>query len=226
MAGIGSALRGSFLTLLLTFLLSFPTAVLAALYLEMFAPRNRWFDFIEININNLAAVPSVIFGLLGLTVFISFFGMPRSSSLVGGMTLSLMTLPTVIIAARAAIRAVPPSLLAGAMSLGATRMQGVFHHVVPAAMPGILTGTIIGMAQALGETAPLLMIGMLAFITEAPTGFTDAATALPTQIFLWANNPERAFAEHAAAAIVCLLLFLILMNATATVIRRRMEIKW
>ena len=226
LAGIGSALRGSFLTLLLTFLLSFPTAVLAALYLEMFAPRNRWFDFIEININNLAAVPSVIFGLLGLTVFIGFFGMPRSSSLVGGMTLSLMTLPTVIIAARAAIRAVPPSLLAGAMSLGATRMQGVFHHVVPAAMPGILTGTIIGMAQALGETAPLLMIGMLAFITEAPTGFTDAATALPTQIFLWANNPERAFAEHAAAAIVCLLLFLILMNATATVIRRRMEIKW
>ena len=225
-AGIGGALVGSFYSLLLAFLFSFPTAVLASIYLEMFAPRNRWFDFIEININNLAAVPSIIFGLLGLAVFINFFNMPRSSPLVGGLVLSLMTLPTIIIAARAAIKAVPGSLLAGALSLGATKMQGIFHHVLPNAMPGILTGTIIGMAGALGETAPLLMIGMVAFIVELPAGVADAATALPVQIFLWADSPERGFAERTAAAIVVLLSFLLLMNAAAIVLRKRLEKKW
>ncbi|MGU9951948.1 MAG: PstA family ABC transporter permease [Gammaproteobacteria bacterium WSBS_2016_MAG_OTU1] len=226
LAGIGGALRGSFFTLLLTFLFSFPTALLAALYLEMFAPRNRWFDFIEININNLAAVPSVIFGLLGLAVFINIFGMPRSSPLVGGLVLSLMTLPTIVIAARASLKAVPPSLFFGALSLGATRMQGVFHHVLPAAMPGILTGAIIGMARALGETAPLLMIGMVAFIADAPTSITDAATALPVQVFLWADSPERGFAERTVAAIIVLLGFLAIMNAAAVILRNRLEIKW
>ena len=229
-AGIGGALLGSFLTLLLTFAISFPVAVLAALYLELFAPRGRrwkrWLDFAEININNLAAVPSVIFGLLGLAVFLNIFHMPRSSPLVGGLVLSLMTLPTIIISARAALKAAPPALLEAAMSLGATRMQGVFHHVLPAAMPGILTGAIIGMAQALGETAPLLMIGMVAFIADAPSGLTDAATALPVQIFLWADSPERGFAERTAAAILVLLGFLIAMNAAAVFLRRKMEIKW
>lgn len=226
LAGLGAALRGSFYTLLLTFLFSFPVGLLAAAYLELFAPRNRWFDFIEININNLAAVPSIIFGLLGLAVFINIFGLPRSSPLVGGLVLSLMTLPTIVIVSRAALRGVPPSLLAGALSLGATRMQGVFHHVVPAAMPGILTGTIIGMAQALGETAPLLLIGMVAFIAEVPRGVTEAATALPVQIFLWADSPERGFAERTATAIIVLLGFLVAMNAAAVILRRRLEIKW
>ncbi|MDM5147348.1 phosphate ABC transporter permease PstA [Candidatus Persebacteraceae bacterium Df01] len=226
LSGIAGALRGTFFTLLLAFLLAFPAGVMTAIYLEIFAPRNRWFDLIEININNLAAVPSVIFGLLGLAIFINLFGIPRSSSLVGGMVLSLMTLPTIIITARAALRAVPPSLLFGALSLGATKMQGVFHHVLPAAMPGILTGAIIGMAQALGETAPLLMIGMVAFIANAPDGITDAATALPVQIFLWADSPERGFVERTAAAIVTLLGFLVLMNASAVILRKRLEIKW
>lgn len=226
LAGIGGALLGSFFSLLLAFLFSFPVAVLAAVYLELFAPRNRWFDFIEININNLAAVPSVIFGLLGLAIFINFFGLPRSSPLVGGLVLSLMTLPTIVIASRAALTAVPPSLLAGALSLGATKMQGVFHHVLPNAMPGILTGTIIGMARALGETAPLLMIGMVAFIVELPQGVTDAATTLPVQIFLWADSPERGFVERTSAAIIILLAFLLVMNAAAIVIRNKMEKKW
>ena len=226
LAGIGGALLGSLFTLSLTFLFSFPTGVLAAIYLELFAPRNRWFDFVEININNLAAVPSVIFGLLGLAVFINLFGLPRSSPLVGGLVLSLMTLPTIIITARAALKSVPPSLLFGALSLGATRMQGVFHHVLPVAMPGILTGAIIGMAQALGETAPLLMIGMVAFIADAPSDITSAATALPVQIFLWADNPERGFAELTATAIMVLLAFLMMMNAAAIVLRNRLEIKW
>lgn len=225
-AGIGGALRGSFFTLLLAFLFSFPAGVLAATYLELFAPRNRWFDFIEININNLAAVPSIIFGLLGLSVFINVFGMPRSSPLVGGLTLSLMTLPTIVIASRAAIKSAPPSLLAGALSLGATRMQGVFHHVLPAAMPGILTGSIIGMAQALGETAPLLMIGMVAFVAEAPSGIVDAATALPVQIFLWEDSPERGFEELTATAIIVLLAFLMTMNAAAIFLRQKLEVKW
>lgn len=229
-AGVGGALLGSFYTLLLAFFVSFPVAVLAALYLELFAPRGRawkhWLDIVEININNLAAVPSVIFGLLGLAVFLNIFHMPRSSPLVGGLVLSLMTLPTIIIAARASIRSAPPSLLAAAMSLGATRMQGVFHHVLPAAMPGILTGAIIGMAQALGETAPLLLIGMVAFIADAPSGITDAATALPVQIFLWADSPERGFGERTAAAILVLLGFLIIMNAAAVILRKKLEIKW
>lgn len=229
MAGIGGALRGSLYTLLLAFLIAFPAGALAAVYLELFAPRGglrgKWLDFVEININNLAAVPSVIFGLLGLAVLINVFHLPRSSSLVGGLVLSLMTLPTIIIAARAALKAVSPSLLAAALSLGATRMQGVFHHVLPAAMPGILTGAIIGMAQALGETAPLLMIGMAAFIADAPTGVTDAATALPVQIFLWADSPERGFAERTATAIIVLLGFLIVMNAGAVWLRRKLEMK-
>lgn len=225
-AGIGGALLGSFYSLLLAFLFSFPTAVLAAVYLEAFAPRNRFFDFIEININNLAAVPSVIFGLLGLAIFINFFHLPRSSPLVGGLVLSLMTLPTIIIAARAALKAVPPSLLSAALSMGATKMQGVFHHVVPGAMPGILTGTIIGMAGALGETAPLLMIGMVAFIADLPEGVTSAATALPVQIFLWADSPERGFVERTAAANIVLLAFLLLMNAVAVILRKRLERKW
>ena len=230
LAGIGGALLGSFFTLLLAFCISFPAGAAAAVYLELFAPhggqRGKWLDVIEININNLAAVPSVIFGLLGLAVFINIFELPRSSSLVGGLVLSLMTLPTIIIASRAALRAVPPSLLAAALSLGATRMQGVCHHVVPAALPGILTGAIIGMAQALGETAPLLMIGMVAFIADAPAGFADAATALPVQIFLWADSPERGFAERTSAAIVVLLGFLVIMNAAAVFLRRKLEIKW
>ena len=226
MAGIGGALLGSFYTLLLAFLIAFPCGVLAAVYLELFAPRNRLIDLAEININNLAAVPSVIFGLLGLAIFINIFHLPRSSSLVGGLVLSLMTLPTIIIASRAAIKSVPSSLLPAALSLGATRIQGVFHHVLPAAMPGILTGAIIGMAQALGETAPLLMIGMIAFIADAPASITDAATALPVQIFLWADSPERGFAERAATAIIVLVGFLIIMNATAVILRKRFEIKW
>ena len=225
-AGIGGALLGSLFSLTLAFLLSFPVGVLAAVYLELFAPRSRWFDFIEININNLAAVPSIIFGLLGLAIFINFFGLPRSSALVGGMALSLMTLPTIIIATRAALAGVPPSLLAGALSLGATKMQGVFHHVLPNAMPGILTGTIIGMAQALGETAPLLVIGMVAFIADLPQGITDATTALPVQIFLWSDSPERGFVERTSAAIIILLLFLVVMNAAAIYIRHKLEKKW
>lgn len=224
-AGIGGALVGSFLSLLLAFLFSFPLGVLAAVYLQLFAPRNAWMDFVEVNINNLAAVPSVIFGLLGLAIFINFFGMPRSSPLVGGLVLALMTLPTIIISSRAALGAVPPSLLSGALSLGATKIQGVFHHVLPAAMPGILTGAIIGMAQALGETAPLLMIGMVSFITAMPENFTDAATALPVQIFLWADSPERGFRERTAAAIMVLLAFLLLMNAAAVMLRKKLEVK-
>jgi len=225
-AGIGGALAGSFYMLLLTFVLSFPTAILAAVYLELFAPKNRWFDLVEININNLAAVPSIIFGLLGLAVFINLMGVPRSTPLVGGMVLALMTLPTIVISARAAIKAVPETLLAGAMSLGATRMQGVFHHVLPAAMPGVLTGTIIGMAQALGETAPLILIGMVAFIHHIPAGPMEAATALPVQIYLWADNPLRGFAERSAAAIMVLLAFLMIMNISAVLLRKKLEVKW
>ncbi len=222
-AGISVALIGSFYSLLLAFIFSFPIAVISAIYLEIFAPKNRWFDFIEININNLAAVPSIVFGLLGLSIFINFFGLPRSSPLVGGLVLSLMTLPTMIITSRAALQAVPPSYMSAALSMGATKMQAVFHHVVPSAMPGILTGTIIGMAGTLGETAPLLMIGMVAFITEMPSGVTDAATALPVQIFLWADSPERGFVEKTAAAILVLLFFLITMNALAIYLRRKFE---
>lgn len=226
LAGIRAALTGSAFTLLITFLLSFPTAVGAAIYLEEFAPQNRWTDLVEVNINNLAAVPSIVFGLLGLAVFINFFHLPRSAPVVGGIVLSLMTLPTIIISSRAALKSVPPSIREAARGLGASPLQVVFHHVLPLAMPGILTGTIIGLAQALGETAPLLMIGMVAFIVDIPTSVTDAATVLPVQVFLWADSPERAFVEKTSAAILVLLVFLVVMNAFAVFLRRRFERRW
>jgi phosphate transport system permease protein len=225
MAGIRAALYGSFFTLVVTFLLAFPIGVSAAVYLEEFAPRNRITDLIEININNLAAVPSIVFGLLGLAVFINFFELPRSAPLVGGIVLSLMTLPTIIITSRAAIQAVSPSIREAALGVGASRLQTVFHHVLPVAMPGVLTGSIIGMAQALGETAPLLMIGMVAFIMDVPGGVTDPATVLPVQIFLWADSPERGFTEKTSAAIMVLMGFLIVMNALAIYLRKRFELK-
>ncbi|MDX1517606.1 MAG: phosphate ABC transporter permease PstA [Woeseiaceae bacterium] len=226
LAGIKGALMGSFYMLLVTIALAFPIGVAAAIYLEEFAPKNRWSDLIEVNINNLAAVPSIVFGLLGLAVFINWMSLPRSAPLVGGLVLSLLTLPVIIIASRAAIQAVPPSIREAAFGLGASRMQVVFHHIMPLAMPGMLTGTIIGMSRALGESAPLLMIGMVAFIVDVPEGFTDPATALPVQIYLWADSPERAFAERTSAAIIVLLGFLLLMNLTAVIIRKRMERKW
>jgi phosphate transport system permease protein len=226
LAGIWGAVVGSFFTLVVTLVLSFPTGVASAVYLEEFAPRNRWTDLIEVNINNLAAVPSIVFGLLGLAVFLNFFGLPRSAPLVGGLVLTLMTLPTVIIAGRAALKSVPPSIREAALGVGASKMQMVVHHVLPLAMPGMLTGTIIGMARALGETAPLLMIGMVAFIVDIPGGFTDPATVLPVQIFLWADSPERAFVERTSAATIVLLAFLIFMNATAVVLRKRFERRW
>ncbi|MEE9335949.1 MAG: phosphate ABC transporter permease PstA [Granulosicoccaceae bacterium] len=225
-AGIRAALIGSILTLLITFVLSFPIAVATAIYLEEFAPQNRWTDLIEVNINNLAAVPSIVFGLLGLAVFINFFHLPRSAPVVGGIVLSLMTLPTIIISSRAALKSVPPSIREAGRGLGASRLQVVTHHVLPLAMPGILTGTIIGLAQALGETAPLLMIGMVAFIVDIPSSVTDAATVLPVQVFLWADSPERAFLEKTSAAILVLLVFLIVMNAAAVFLRKRFERKW
>ena len=226
LAGLRGALMGSFFTILVAVLISFPVGVAAACYLEEFAPRNRITDLIEININNLAAVPSVVFGLLGLAVFINFFGLPRSVPLVGGLVLSLMTIPTIIIASRAALRAVPPSIREGALALGASKTQAVIQGVVPLAMPGMLTGTIIGIAQALGETAPLLMIGMVAFIVDVPGGPLDPSTALPVQIFLWADSPERAFLEKTSGAILILLAFLITMNIIAVVMRRRFERRW
>jgi len=226
LAGIKGAIVGSVLTLLVTLVLSFPIAIATAIYLEEFAPTNRITDFIEVNINNLAAVPSVIFGLLGLAVFINFFGMPRSVPLIGGLVLTLMTLPTIIISSRAAIKAVPPSIREAAYGMGASKMQTVLHHVLPLAMPGMLTGTIIGMAQALGETAPLLMIGMVAFIVDTPAGITDSATVLPVQIFLWSDSPERAFVEKTSAAIMVLLAFLICMNGFAVWLRKRLERRW
>jgi phosphate transport system permease protein len=226
LAGIWGAVVGSFLTLAVTLMLSFPIGVAAAIYLEEFAPKNRWTDLIEVNINNLAAVPSIVFGLLGLAVFLNFFGLPRSAPLVGGLVLSLMTLPTIIIASRSALTSVPPSIREAALGVGASKMQMVAHHVLPLAMPGMLTGTIIGMARALGETAPLLMIGMVAFIVDIPAGFTDPSTALPVQIFLWADSPERAFVEKTSAAIMVLLAFLIVMNAAAVILRKRFERRW
>ncbi|MCU5780908.1 phosphate ABC transporter permease [Alcanivorax balearicus MACL04] len=225
-AGILGAILGSVFTMLVTLALSFPIGIAAAIYLEEFAPKNRFTDFIEVNINNLAAVPSIIFGLLGLAIFLSWFGMPRSVPLVGGIVLTLMTLPTVIISSRAAIKAVPPSIREAAMGLGASKMQVVLHHVLPLAMPGMLTGAIIGMAQALGETAPLLMIGMVAFIVELPTGPLSAATVLPVQIFLWAGSPEQSFVALTSAAIMVLLAFLIAMNTLAVVLRKRLERRW
>ena len=226
MAGIKGSLFGSMLTLLVTLVLSFPVAVATAIYLEEFAPKNRWTDLIEVNINNLAAVPSIVFGLLGLAIFINFFHLPRSAPVVGGLVLSLMTLPTIIISARAALKSVPPSIRDAALGMGASKLQVVFHHVLPLAMPGILTGTIIGMAQALGETAPLLMIGMVAFIVDVPGSLTDPATVLPVQIYQWADLPEKGFVEKTSAAIMVLLAFLIMMNAGAVYLRRRFERKW
>ena len=226
LAGIGGAAMGSIYTLLVTLILSFPIGVAAAVYLEEFAPRNRWTDLIEVNINNLAAVPSIVFGLLGLAVFINFFGMPRSAPVVGGLVLTLMTLPTIIIASRAALKSVPPSIREAALGVGASPMQTIMYHVLPLSMPGMLTGTIIGMAQALGETAPLLMIGMVAFIVDIPQGIFDPSTVLPVQIYLWADSPERAFVERTSAAIMILLGFLILMNALAVVLRKRFERRW
>lgn len=225
-AGIWGAVVGSFFTLVLTLLLSFPIGVATAIYLEEFARRNRWTDIIEVNINNLAAVPSIVFGLLGLAVFIGFFGLPRSAPLVGALVLTLLTLPTIIIASRAALKAVPPSIREAALGMGASKIQMVTHHVLPLAMPGMLTGTIIGMARALGESAPLLMIGMVAFIVDVPKGFTDAATALPVQVFLWSDSPERGFVEKTSGAIIVLLAFLVVMNTTAVILRKRFERRW
>lgn len=225
-AGILGAIMGSLFTLLVTIALSFPIGIAAAVYLEEYAPKNRFTDFIEVNINNLAAVPSIIFGLLGLAIFIGYFEMHRSLPLVGGLVLTLMTLPTIIISSRAAIKTVPPSIRDAALGLGASKMQVVMHHVLPLAMPGMLTGAIIGFAQALGETAPLLMIGMVAFIVDIPGGVSDPATALPVQIFLWSDSPERAFVERTSAAIMVLLAFLITMNTLAIWLRKRLERRW
>lgn len=226
LAGIWGAVVGTFWTMLVTIMLAFPVGVLAAIYLEEFAKKGRITDFIEVNINNLAAVPSIVFGLLGLAVFLGVFGVPRSAPVAGGIVLAIMTLPTIIIAARAAIKAVPPSIRDAALGLGASQLQTSFHHVLPLAMPGILTGTIIGMAQALGETAPLIMIGMVAFIVDIPTGVYDSASVLPVQIFRWSDFPERAFEAKTAATIVVLLLFLILMNGLAVFLRKRFERRW
>lgn len=226
-AGVKGAIVGSLLTMLVTLFLSFPIAVAAAAYLEEFAPQNnRWVDLIEININNLAAVPSIVFGLLGLAIYINIFGVPRSTPLVGGLVLTLMTLPTIIIASRAAIKSVPPSIKEAAVGLGASRVQVLFQHTLPLAMPGILTGTIIGMAQALGETAPLLMIGMVAFVSDVPTGIMDPSTVMPVQIYLWSDSPERAFTERTSAAIMILLGFLVLMNLVAIMLRKKFERHW
>ena len=226
-AGIWGALKGSLYTMLVTLLLSFPIGVAAAIYLEEFAPKNNWWiDVIEVNINNLAAVPSIVFGILGLAVYINLFGVPRSAPLAGGLVLSLMTLPTIIIATRAAIKSVPPSIREAALGLGASKMQVITHHVLPLAMPGILTGSIIGMAQALGETAPLLMIGMVAFVADIPQSFLDPSTVLPVQIYIWSDSPERAFIALTSAAIVVLLIFLFLMNLLAILLRKKFETRW
>ncbi len=226
LAGVWGAVVGSFLTLIVTLAIAFPIGVSAAIYLEEFAPKNRWTNLIEVNINNLAAVPSIVFGLLGLAVFLNFFGLPRSAPVVGGMVLALMTMPIIIIASRASIRAVPPSIREAALGIGASKVQTVFHHVLPLAMPGIMTGTILGMAHALGETAPLLMIGMVAFIVDIPGGFTDPATILPVQIFMWADFPEPGFQQKTSAAILILLGFLVIMNAIAVILRKRFERRW
>ena len=226
MAGILSAALGSFFSLLVCFLIAFPLGILTAVYLEEYARKTRLTNLIEVNINNLAAVPSIVFGLLGLAVFLNFFNLPRSTPLVGGMVLALMTLPTIIIASRSILRSIPQSTRDAAMGLGASKTQTTFHHVVPLAMPGMLTGTILGMARALGETAPLLMIGMVAFIVDIPKGVTDVATSLPVQIFLWADSPEKGFVELTSAAIMVLLVFLVLMNLFAVYLRRRLERRW
>ncbi|HEX8216161.1 MAG TPA: phosphate ABC transporter permease PstA [Allosphingosinicella sp.] len=225
-AGIWGALKGSLLTLMVTIALAFPVGVLSAVYLEEYAPRNRWTDMIEVSINNLAAVPSIIFGLLGLAVFLNFMHLPRSAPLVGGITLALMTMPVIVIAGRNAVKSVPPSIRDAALGVGASKVQVVFHHVLPLALPGILTGTIIGMARALGETAPLLMIGMRAFIASPPGGIGDPATVLPVQIFLWSDEVSHGFVEKTSAAIIVLLVFLLAMNGLAIFLRNRFERRW
>ncbi len=225
-AGLSGAITGSFYALLVCFLISFPVGIGAAVYLEEFAPKNRWTDIIEVNINNLAAVPSIVFGLLGLAVFLQIFGLPRSAPLVGGMVLALMTLPTIIIVTRNALKAVPPSIREAGYGMGASPQQVIWHHVLPLSLPGILTGTIIGLAQALGETAPLLLIGMNAFITSPPGGIMEASTALPTQIYIWADSPERGFVSRTSAGILVLLGFLLVMNAIAIFMRQRLERRW
>ena len=226
MAGIKGAIYGTFYAILIAFITSFPLGVLTAIYLEKLAKKNRISDIIETNINNLAAVPSIVFGLLGLAIFLNFFNLPRSAPLVGGLTLGLMTLPTIVIAARPAIKSVPPSIEEAAIGLGSSKVQTIFNFTLPLAMPGILTGTIIGIAQAIGETAPLLMIGMVAFVVDIPGGPMDPATALPVQIYLWADSPERAFVERTSAAIMVLLIFLFLLNITAVYLRKKLEKKW
>ncbi|MFN7165631.1 MAG: phosphate ABC transporter permease PstA [Pannonibacter sp.] len=226
LAGLAGAISGSFWALLVCFLISFPMGIAAAIYLEEFAPKNRFTDLIEININNLAAVPSVVFGLLGLAVLLGWFGLPRSAPLVGGMVLSLMTLPTMIIVTRAALKSVPSAIREAALGVGASKHEAIFHHILPLAMPSIMTGTIIGLAQALGETAPLLLIGMNAFITSPPAGIFEASTALPTQIYIWADSPERGFVSRTSAAILVLLGFLLIMNAIAIFLRQRFERRW
>jgi phosphate transport system permease protein len=225
-AGVWGALKGSLLTMGVTLALSFPMGVFAAIYLEEFAPRHRWVDWVEVSINNLAAVPSIIFGLLGLAVFVNTLGLPRSSALVGGVTLALMTMPVIVIAGRNAIKAVPPSIRDAALAVGASRVQTVFHHVLPLALPGILTGTIIGMARALGETAPLLMIGMRAFIATPASGITDPTSVLPMQIFLWSDEVDQGFVRDTSAAIIVLLVFLLLMNGIAIYLRNKFETRW
>ena len=226
LAGILGAIYGSFYAILIAFITSFPLGILTAVYLEKLASKNRFSDLIETNINNLAAVPSIVFGLLGLAIFLNFFDLPRSASLVGGLTLGLMTLPTIVIASRSAIKSVPPSIEEASIGLGSSKIQTIFNFTLPLAMPGILTGTIIGMARAIGETAPLLMIGMVAFIVDIPSSPMDAATALPVQIFLWQDSPERAFVERTSAAIMVLLLFLFVLNITAVYLRKKLEKKW
>jgi phosphate transport system permease protein len=225
-AGVWGALKGSLWTMLVTLALSFPLGVLAAVYLEEFAPRNRWIEVIEVSINNLAAVPSIIFGLLGLAVFINTLHLPRSSPLVGGLTLALMTMPVIVIAARNAVKAVPPSIRDAALAIGASPVQTVFQHVVPLALPGIMTGTIIGMARALGETAPLLMIGMRAFVATPPDGITAPSSVLPMQIFLWSDEIDTGFVQNTSAAIIVLLVFLLVMNGVAIYLRNKFEVNW
>jgi phosphate transport system permease protein len=226
MAGIWAAAVGSFYVLIITLIFSFPLGVATAIYLEEFAPDNRLMQIIEVNINNLAAIPSILFGLLGLSIFINFMGVPRSSALVGGLTLSLMTLPVIIISTRAAILAIPDSIREGALALGATRWQMVMTNILPLSLPGILTGTIIGLARAIGETAPLMIVGMMAYIPEAPDGFTSAATVLPAQIYTWSSDSMRAFTERTSAGIIVLLAVMLLMNGVAIYMRNKYETKW
>ena len=226
LAGIWGALKGTVLTMLVTFALAFPIGIMAALYLEEYAPKNRWTDFLEVSINNLAAVPSIIFGLLGLFFLMAAFPNLRSTPVIAGITLALMTMPVIVISGRNAIKAVPPSIRDGALAIGASPVQVVFHHVLPLALPGMLTGTIIGMARALGETAPLILIGLRAFVATPPEGFTSAATVLPVQIFLWSDEIDRGFVERTSAAIIVLLIVLLMMNGVAIYLRNKFEKSW